>query len=67
MFSFGLSSVISKVSVADVRHVLLCWERYFRIRIIAVVLILKYLSQQTNTWSKSSAENLKKFAKSVKN
>ena len=41
IFSFGLSSVISKVFSADFEHVFICWERY---RIIAV-LILKYLAQ----------------------
>ena len=55
MFSFGLSSVISKVFVADFEHVFVYWERY---RII-VVLILKDLSQQTNTYSKSATEILK--------
>ena len=28
MFSFGLSSVISKVFVADFEHVFVCWESY---------------------------------------
>ena len=63
IFSFGLSSVISKVFVADFEHVLVCWERY---KIIAA-LILKYLAQQKNTYSES-AETLKqdlKFAKKL--
>ena len=47
MFSFGLSSVISKVCVADFEHVFVCWKK-FRTKSI-VVLILKYLAQQTNT------------------
>ena len=57
MFSFGLSSVISKVFVADFEHVFVCWKRYSTKTI--VVLILKYLAQQTNTYSKSAAETLK--------
>ena len=57
MFSFGLSSVISKVFVADFEHVFFCWKRYSTKTI--VVLILKYLAQQTNTYSKSVAETLK--------
>ena len=35
MFSFGLSSVIFRISVADFEHVFVCWERY---RITIVVL-----------------------------
>ena len=46
MFSWGLSSVISKAFV--------------------VVLILNYLSQQTNVCWKSAAETLKQDVKSVK-
>ena len=57
MFYFGLSSVISKVFVADFEHVIVCWERYSTKTI--VILILKYLVQQTNTYSKSAAETLK--------
>ena len=49
MFSFGLSSVISKIFVADFEHVFVYWKS----------LILKYLAQQTNTYSKSVAETLK--------
>ena len=64
MFSFGLSSVISKVFVADCEHVFFCWKRYSTKTI--VVLILKYLAQQTNTYSKSAAETLKQEVKSVK-
>ena len=48
MFSFGLSSVISKVLVADFEDVFVCWKRY-RIAVI-VLLILKYFAQQTNTY-----------------
>ena len=57
MFSFGLSSVISKVFVADFEHVFFCWKRHSTKTI--VVLILKYLAQQTNTYSNSAAETLK--------
>ena len=65
MFSFGLSSVISKVFVADFEHVFVCLKRYSTKTI--VVLILKYLAQQTNTYSKSAAETPKqKPLKSVK-
>ena len=65
MFSFGLSSVISKVFVADFEHVFFCWKRHSTKTI--VVLILKYLAQQTNTYSKSAAETPKqKPLKSVK-
>ena len=49
MFSFGLSFVISKAFVADFEHVFIYWKRY-RTKAI-VVLILKYLTQQTNTYS----------------
>ena len=51
MFSFGLSSVISKVCIDD-------FEKRYSTKTI-VVLILKYLAQQTNTYSKSAAETLK--------
>ena len=64
MFSFGLSSVISKVFVADFEHVFVCLKRYSTKTI--VVLILKYLAQQTNTYSKSAAETLKQDVKSIK-
>ena len=64
MFSSGLSSVISKAFVADFEHVFVCWKRY-RAKAI-VVLILKYLAQQTNTYSFSAVETLKQDVKSVK-
>ena len=57
MFYFGLSSVISKVFVPDFEHVIVCWKRYSTKTI--VILILKYLVQQTNTYSKSAVETLK--------
>ena len=57
MFSFRLSSVISKNFVADFEHVFVCWKRYIKKTI--VVLILKYLGQQANTYSKSAAGTLK--------
>ena len=55
-FSFELSFVISKVSVADFEHdqQLLLFES------------LEYLSQQTNTYSKLATETLKQDVKSVK-
>ena len=59
MFSFGLSSV-TKVFFADFEHVLFCWKRYST---KTIVLILKYLAQQTNTYSKSSVETLKANSK----
>ena len=64
MYSFGLSSVISKVFVADFEHEFVWWERC-RITIV-IVLILKYLTQQTNIYSKSTTEALKQDVKSVK-
>ena len=64
MFSFGLSSVISKVFVADFEHVIVYWKIYSTKTI--ATLILKYLAQQTNTYSKSAAETLKQEVKSVK-
>ena len=57
MFSFGLSSVISKVFVADFEHVFFCWKRHSTKTIF--VLILKYLAQQTNTYSNLAAGTLK--------
>ena len=57
MFSFGSSFVISKVFVTDFEHVFVCWKRYSTKTI--VILILQYLAQQTNTYSKSPAETLK--------
>ena len=56
-FFFGLSSVISKVFVGDFEHVFFCLKEYSTKTI--VVLILKYLAQQSNTYSKSAAETLK--------
>ena len=56
MRSFGLSSVISKVFVADFEHMFICWKRYSTKT--TVVLILKYLTQ-------SAAETLKQHMKSV--
>ena len=64
IFSFGLSSVISKVFVVDFEQVFVSWKRY-RTKPI-VVLILKYLAQQTSTYSKSAVETLKEDVKSAK-
>ena len=50
MFSVGLPSVISNVFVADFEHVFVCWKRYSTKTI--VVLMLKYLAQEANTYSK---------------
>ena len=61
MFSFGLSSVIYQVFVTDFEHVFFCWKRHSTKTI--VVLILKYLTQQTNTCSNSAAETLKANSK----
>ena len=61
MFSFGLSSVVSKVFVADFEHVFVYWKRYSTKTI--VVLITKYFAQQTNTYSKSAVETLKANSK----
>ena len=57
MFSFGLSSVISKVFVADFEHVFFCWKRHSTKAIL--VLILKYFAQQTNSYSNSAVETLR--------
>ena len=57
MFSLGLSFAIFKVFVADIEHVSFCWKRYITKTI--VVLILKYLAQQTKSYSKPAAETLK--------
>ena len=64
MFSFGLSSVISKFLVAEFKHVFAYWERY-KVTII-FARIPKYLAQQTNTYSKSVTETLKWDVKYVK-
>ena len=64
MLSFGFSSVIFKVFVADLEHVYICWKIY-RITVI-VLLILKCITHQTNTCSKSATEILKQDVKSVK-
>ena len=47
IFSFGLSSVISKVFVVDFEHVFVCWKRY-RTKPIVVL----NLAHQTSTYSK---------------
>ena len=56
-FSFGLSSVISKVFIASFSTCFFCWKRYSTKTI--VVLILKYLAEQTSTYSKPAAETRK--------
>ena len=57
MFSFGLSPVVSKAFIADFEHGFFCWKRYSTKPV--VVLIVKYLAQQTKTYSKSSVETPK--------
>ena len=52
MFSFGLSSVTTEVSVTDFEHVFFCWEKYGIT--IVVVLILKYLTQQAKLTQSSN-------------
>ena len=53
-----VSSVICKVFVVNFEHVFFCWKSHSTETI--VILILKYLPQQTNTYSKSAAvETLK--------
>ena len=64
MFSFGLSSVIVKVSYTDFEHAYIHWKKN-RITVIVLV-ILKYLVPQTNTYSKPATETLKQYVKSVK-
>ena len=61
-FSFELSTVISKVLVAE--HVFVCRGMY-RITIENIE-SLKNLTQQTNPHSKSTTETLKQDVKSVK-
>ena len=55
-FSLGLSSVISKVSVAHFEHE----------QPMLLFKSLKYLSQETNTYSNIATETLKQDVKSVK-
>ena len=64
MFLFGLSSVISKVSIANFEHVFVCWESY-RITIIALR-ILETLDSASK-YLNLTTETLKKDVKSVKN
>ena len=63
MFSFRLSSVISKVSIADFEHVFAFWERY---RIAIGVLWILEIPYPTNKYSKSTTETLRQDVKSVK-
>ena len=66
MFPFRFSSVISNVSVGKFEYVFVCLERHVKIRITTVVvLILKYLIKQKNTYSTSAAEALEQDKKSV--
>ena len=63
MFSFGLSSVISKVFVADFEHVFFFLLEKAQQQNTIAVQILKYLAQQTNTYSNIDAETLKANSK----
>ena len=54
-FSVGLSSIISKVSVADFEHVFVCWERYRRNIVVLRILEIPY---PANKYSKSTTEIL---------
>ena len=62
-FSFGLSSAIFKVFVADFEHVFVCWERYGMTIVVLRILEIPYLA---NKYSKSTREPLKQGVKSVK-
>ena len=63
MFSFGLSSVISQVSIADFAHVFVCWERYIISIVVPRILEIPY---PANKYSKSTTETLTQDVKSVK-
>ena len=56
---FFWASVIYKVFVADSEHVIICCKRSSAKTI--VVLFLKYLAQQTNTYSKARGEICEKL------
>ena len=58
LFSFGLSSAISKISVTAFEHVFVSWEKYFRIRVTIAVVIAIAVTQQTNSYSNSATETL---------
>ena len=60
LFSFGLSSAISKISVTAFEHVFVSLEKYFRIRVTIAVAIAIAITQQTNPYSNSATETLKK-------
>ena len=63
MFSFGLSSVIFKVFVADFEHAIASWERY---RITIFVLQDFETPYSAKKYSKSTTETLKQDMKFVK-
>ena len=66
LFSFGSTSVISKVSVAGFEHVFVYLERYFRIKTtLDIVLILETFTPKTNNCSKSATETIRQELKSV--
>ena len=62
MFSFGRQLFLRFLLLFE--YVFVCWKRYSTKAILA--LIMKYLNQQTNTYSKSVVETLKQEVKSVK-
>ena len=64
MFSFELSSVISKVFIADFEHVFICWGRY-RIN-ISVLRIIEKPYPANKSLLKVPTETLKQDVKSVK-
>ena len=53
MFSFGLSSAISKVSVSDFEHVFVCLEKF---RITIAVLRILEIPYPTNKYSDFTTE-----------
>ena len=63
MFSFGLSPVIFKVSVADFEHVFICWKRF---RITIAVLGNLEIPYPANKYSNSTTETLKENVKLIK-
>ena len=62
MFSYGRLLFLRFLLLFE--YVFVCWKRYSTKAILA--LIMKYLDQQTNTYSKSVVETLKQEVKCVK-
>ena len=63
IFSFGLSAVISKVTVADFEHVFVCWAMYTKTTVVLRILEVLYPASK---YLKSTTEALKQDVKSVK-